>query len=233
MNLAITLKSATYLQKEFSSDEIKSILKNDIVFSFRTHKPFALLLFIHDVHKNFIQIHIADGTNVVLIYNFHQKIIVRKIDIGKILTNGHPVQIKIAHQQNHTLFTANKDFVVIPLMKAMKDNRESSSDTSLIEIENDQMIGFKSTVSKNQMFIGGIESSELIHSIPGFIGCIQGLMIGEQLLDLKQWATEIKEQNTTKSDHIKVGCKMLCDDMPCNNGGTCTEDWEHESTICD
>lgn len=241
---AITLKSPTYLRKEFSTDQIKTILKQDIVLSFRTHESYALLLFIHDGNRNFLQIHIADGRMVILSYNYHQKIIVRKIDIGRTLTNGQPVQIQIARHSNHTVFTVNKKNLIIPLMMqlVMKDNRESIhiDSSSMIENENDQLIGFKSEVviSKNQIFIGGIPDAdtELINSIPGFVGCIQGFRIGDRLFDLEQWATEIhqQEQNQTeRADRIKIGCKMLCDNIPCNNGGSCTENWQQETFNCD
>nr|XP_027200226.1 contactin-associated protein-like 4 [Dermatophagoides pteronyssinus] len=241
---AITLKSPTYLRKEFSTDQIKTILKQDIVLSFRTHESYALLLFIHDGNRNFLQIHIADGRMVILSYNYHQKIIVRKIDIGRTLTNGQPVQIQIARHSNHTVFTVNKKNLIIPLMMqlVMKDNRESIhiDSSSMIENENDQLIEFKPEVviGKNQIFIGGIPDAdtELINSIPGFVGCIQGFRIGDRLFDLEQWATEIhqQEQNQTdRADRIKIGCKMLCDNIPCNNGGSCTENWQQETFNCD
>ena len=88
-----------------------------------------------------------------------------------------------------------------------------------------------STWTQNEFIVGGVHSEEALSTIPSFVGCIQGLMIGGKLIDLQLMANQLN--GTDMSDRVKAGCKMLCDQMPCKNGGICTEDWEHESTKCD
>lgn len=212
---AITFKEKTYLKKEISSNAIRSILRENITLSFRTHEHSALLLYAHDIYNNFIRIYIVNGSSVVFSFNYYSKIVVQPITIGKLLQSGYPVQLKISRlHYNSTVFTVNKNSVVIPFsVKSTKDT-----------------LSFSDQVNNNELFIGGLDSND---SNSGFVGCIQGLMIGYQLIDLETMAKEIQAKNDSRKNMIKAGCKMLCDDLPCNNGGICTENWQNGSTNCD
>lgn len=115
---------------------------------------------------------------------------------------------------NSTVFTVNKNSVVIPFSaKSIKET-----------------LNFSNHIKNNQLFIGGLDNNE---SYSGFVGCIQGLMIGYQLIDLETMAKEIQAKNDSRKNMVKAGCKMLCDDLPCNNGGICTENWQNGSINCD
>ena len=114
------------------------------------------------------------------------------------------------------------------------------------------------TPQGGELLIGGLAPDSATTTLPAFVGCIQGLVVGGKLIDLQSMAkaevARIAEINkllstnnnstnnnnstdnsnsTVISSNVAAGCTMLCDLMPCKNGGTCTEDWATESTKCD
>lgn len=231
-NPGITFKEPTFLRKVFqNTSEIQAILEEDIVISFRTHQKYSLLLYIHDVNRNFLQLHLENGTSVVMTYNSLRKIVQRHIFIGSVLTSGNTVQVKIDRRyQNHTVFTANKNRVSIPYpVKFLKSHEDFGIDKSMPDL-----VLLKPTDSEewqqNEMFVGGVDKDSTISMIPPFVGCIQGLIANGKLVNLQEMASSLNAVNVTS---VKPGCKMLCDEMPCKNGGLCTEDWQNESIKCD
>ncbi|RWS30075.1 axotactin-like protein [Leptotrombidium deliense] len=82
------------------------------------------------------------------------------------------------------------------------------------------------------LFIGGIYSNDYNTTIPGFIGCIAGLVVDGKSVELKSL---LKGQNSsvTITGNVESNCEMYCDKNPCSNGGKCFEDWSNNKTLCD
>ena len=200
------------------------------MFSFRTYARSALLLYAHDMFNNFVQIHTENGTNVVFTFNWLRRIVRRDITLGSPLVSGQIVQVKIDRSyKNSTLFIVNQKSVFIPFPVAFM--KESSPDREWRAGLEFELVKRHSNWSHNELFIGGIHSEEATTSLLNFVGCFQGLKVGGVLIDLPFIVNQTND--TVLNSHVSPGCKMLCDKMPCKNGGTCTEDWEHESTKCD
>src|SRR5690349_9093563 len=108
------MKPSSIREMISSNREIRSILQQDIVLSFRTHAKFALLLYAHDTVNNFVQLHIENGTNVVFTFNYIRRIVRREIFLGTPLASGQTVQVKVDHSKNSTLFIVNQKTVYIP-----------------------------------------------------------------------------------------------------------------------
>lgn len=200
--------------------------------SIRTHSPYALLFYCRDVFNNFIQLHIANRSMLVYSFNYYRKVISQKINIGEELISGQTIQIKIAryHRNNTLVIVNNKSLILNYAVKLLKEKKQSWSHWPNNPYEN-QLVRIQDFDQQNEVFIGGIESTSLDNSLPGFIGCLQGLMIGDKLIDLEQTLNETSSNKTRRL--FKRGCRMLCDDQPCQNDGVCKEDWPNESIQCD
>ncbi|KAJ8305373.1 hypothetical protein KUTeg_015918 [Tegillarca granosa] len=92
--------STSYLEVDAPVDE--HLLKSNIILSFRTFKPSALLLYMYDELNNFVQLEIKGGTRLVLSYNHFEKIISDSIEIGG-LTNGQWRQVVIDGSLEHSV----------------------------------------------------------------------------------------------------------------------------------
>ncbi|KAE9550130.1 hypothetical protein FO519_006667 [Halicephalobus sp. NKZ332] len=70
--------------------------------------------------------------------------------------------------------------------------------------------------------------------IPIFLGCMKGLVVGDQFVDMRQGGVRPKDPEA-----IQFGCYTDCDSATCHNGGHCTYVWENRDprlrdlTSCD
>lgn len=164
-------------------------------------------------------------------YNSYRRIVRREISIGSLLTSGHTNQVKIDRRyQNHTVFTVNKNQISIPYPVRFLRPTESfwtSEDSTVLALLHPS---HSSEFDQNELFVGGVDKESVTSIIPPFVGCIQGVVVGGKLLNVKEMAASLNAVNMAS---VKPGCKMLCDQIPCKNGGICTEDWKNESIKCD
>lgn len=92
---------------------------------------------------------------------------------------------------------------------------------------------------KHVLLIGGtlenssevsVENKTITTPVPeiweGFVGCLQGLMLGNRLVDIQRMATEMSQHGNMTQ--VSPGCAMKCDLRPCQNGGICRELWGQE-----
>lgn len=67
------------------------------------------------------------------------------------------------------------------------------------------------------------------HLIEGYVGCLRGLMIDEDQIDLPRLASEANHEG---SKGVLPNCNMKCDYTPCKNLGICTEDFGKQESSC-
>lgn len=214
---------------------MKTILQKDIIFSFRTHSKWALLLYAHDLEGNFVHVHLEGGSRVIFTFSWLKRTVRCAIQVGSILVSGQTVQVKIdrSNNKNNTFLgflIVNQRSVPIsyPELFSKESTCSMGNEFQLIkQLESPSSSGTPSS----EVFVGGVPPGKFNSSLAGFVGCFQGLVMADKLVDLHRWVAQLN--GTVPDRHVKVGCRMLCDQMPCKNNGICTEDWENESTNCD
>lgn len=148
------------------------------------------------------------------------------IRVGNMSGAGQPVQVKIERQRLRTTLYVNGNSATIDKPILMLTNY-SSTPWSNPELELVRRVRPKSVVkSQSQVFLAYVDDLHMTR-LPGFTGCVQGLIIDNQLFDFNR-AHLIGE---FEGDY-KIGCKMHCDSFPCKNQGTCIEHWKEDRIIC-
>lgn len=139
--------------------------------------------------------------------------------------NGQPIQIKIERHRLRTTLYVNNNFATVESPMILMNNYSSWSNPDMKLI---RKIRLKNAIrSRSQVFLGNVDEGQYSTRLPGFTGCIQGLIIDNQLFDFNR-AHLIGE---FKGDY-KIGCKMHCDSFPCKNQGICVENWKEERISC-
>lgn len=82
-----------------------------------------------------------------------------------------------------------------------------------------------------QINLGGYDKETLLkvagrpQELPGYVGCMRGLQIGSNLVDLPQKVREIDKG-------VIQHCEMKCDALPCKHEGICIEDFRRQEHTC-
>jgi hypothetical protein len=222
---------SSYFPKLAEGKETNPILEKDIIISFRTHMSNALIFYANDYCNNFVQLHIENGTHVVFTFNTLNRVVRGAVKVGDILTSGNPIQIKVDRsQRSKSILTANDVSIIIDhpikfLTKYSQKPWKIGDEFELVKPARPPV----PIEAHNQLFLGGVDEVGATSQIQGIVGCLQGFVIGGKLFDLEAAANE---PSIVAIGQIKPGCKMLCDQMPCSNGGACTEDWKNSGYIC-
>lgn len=105
-----------------------------------------------------------------------------------------------------------------------------------------------------QVNLGGYDPDNLLlnlsnQTLPGYIGCIRGLQIGDTLIDLPA-KIQTNDNLSILFSLFQIGCfdyyylkisdmtgvlphcKMKCDALPCNHQGICIEDFRKQEHSC-
>lgn len=165
--------------------------------------------------------------------------------------------------RNSSLLMVNSKSVFIPYPTAVLRNVMEDEEINSVEHHSSESQWLKghefelvkrvsgawsstSAGARGELMVGGLAPDSATTTLPAFVGCIQGLVAGGHLIDLHSMASDQVQRsrlqgmatndtasNNSSSSNVAAGCTMLCDLMPCKNGGTCTEDWATESTKCD
>ncbi|XP_054154216.1 axotactin-like [Oppia nitens] len=222
---------SSYYQKLAEGKEVNPILEKDITISFRTHMANALIFYANDYMNNFVQLHIENGTHVIFTFNTMDRVVRGAVKVDDILTAGIPIQIKIDRSdRSKTVLMANDAYVVIKhsikfLTKYSQKPWKSGDEYELVKPARPPV----PIEAHSQLFLGGVDEVGATSQIQGIVGCLQGFMVGGKLFDLISAA---KEPSTVAIGQIRPGCTMMCDRIPCLNGGACTEDWKNNKVIC-
>ncbi|XP_064487198.1 axotactin-like isoform X2 [Ornithodoros turicata] len=205
------------------------VLKEDILLSFRTYQSEALLLYSFNHLNNFVQLHFEKRKRIVFTFNSQRQIVQGFVEAPDLAT-GKIIQVFVDRRANSTILYANGVNVTIPypisfLAKYYKDPWIEGEELELVKPAR----GTFESVPNSQMYLGGVDFMGATTNLPGLVGCLQGLRIGMEQVDLIKG---VADQNVTKGQ-IRPGCKMMCDSKPCQHNGLCVEDWKNNLTSCD
>ena len=222
---------SSYYQKLAEGRQVNPILEKDITISLRTHMANALIFYANDYNNNFVQLHIENGSHVVFTFNTYDRVVRGGVKVGEVLISGNPIQVKVDRsQRSKTIVTANDASIIINhavkfLSKYSQKPWKSGDEYELVKPARPPV----PIEAHSQLFVGGVDEVGATSQIQGIVGCLQGFTVGGKLYDLSAAA---KEPSVVAIGQIKPGCNMLCDRMPCQNGGACTEDWKNNQIHC-
>ncbi|KAG0430568.1 hypothetical protein HPB47_022576, partial [Ixodes persulcatus] len=205
------------------------VLAENILLSFRTYQSEALLLYSFNHLNNFVQLHFEKRKRVVFTFNSQRSIVQGFVEAPDLAT-GRIVQVFVDRHADYTVLQVNGNNVTIPhpavfLTTYYKDPWIQGEQLELVKPAR----GTFESVPNSQMYLGGVDFMGATTNLPGLVGCLQGLRIGNVQVDLIK---DVENQNVTKGQ-IRPGCKMMCDSKPCHHSGLCIEDWKNNLTSCD
>ncbi|XP_040076632.3 contactin-associated protein-like 5 isoform X2 [Ixodes scapularis] len=205
------------------------VLAENILLSFRTYQSEALLLYSFNHLNNFVQLHFEKRKRVVFTFNSQRSIVQGFVEAPDLAT-GRIVQVFVDRHADYTVLQVNGNNVTIPhpavfLTTYYKDPWIQGEQLELVKPAR----GTFESVPNSQMYLGGVDFMGATTNLPGLVGCLQGLRIGNVQVDLIK---DVENQNVTKGQ-IRPGCKMMCDSTPCHHSGLCIEDWKNNLTSCD
>lgn len=208
------------------------ILKGNLLVNIRTYDKKALIIYAHDNFNNFVHLYL-DSNEILYLYNYGNEIVNLSVT-NKDLTIGKSIQIAVIRKESSTELHVNEKNVTLDkgvlLLDTYSNKPWSNPEKEVLSPHRPPA----PTVSYFQINLAGYDSTNLLqvnnHTIDGLIGCVRGLKIGSNLINLPELENEA---------HIKDGvlndCQMYCDSEPCKNGGICTENFdkkESTSALC-
>ncbi|KAJ1361487.1 hypothetical protein KIN20_020746 [Parelaphostrongylus tenuis] len=228
-------------------DLLRNPLVDQTVISFRTDQSQALILFVHDHHNNFMQLHLSEEVNITLSLN--NEAIVSSCTVrarpGTEFSNMEWIQITIEHSTQLSTLVVEDDACSIHAtrklaQKPVKKFTNVFMDIVIIPVGLDSPADPKPFL---YTFIGGVEreshltdGSMLLRpvyqcAIANLFGCIRGMKTGGEVIDLRH-TLHGNRSNILKG--VRSGCDMGCDTLNCKNGGHCSVEWHNgEKLSCD
>lgn len=194
-------------------DPIQHIMTSNIYLNLRTYDSEALVLYANDHLNNFVQIHIEGGMRVIFLWNHGNKI--ERLEVAhKAINHGKPIQIAVTRNATHTVLHVNTESsslaVGIYLLHQYLSHPWINPELELFVPPRP----FAPVGYYYQLFLGGFEQGVLTpkpgNKIPGMLGCLRGLKMGNDV---------IKIIGAANMNDVLQGCKMVCDTKPCQNGG--------------
>ncbi|XP_042909251.1 axotactin isoform X2 [Parasteatoda tepidariorum] len=231
INAMTVVTPGSYYHHKNEGNETNPVLEKDILLNFRTFEKEGILLYAFDHYNNFVQLHFANK-KVYFTFNSDQTVYQLHAE-AQGLSKGLPVQIKVERQlQRTTLFVNDKnssaDVVIKFVGKYFRMPWRQNQELETVFPPR----GTYRTIDHNEMFLGHVGSGTSTNfTKSGFVGCIQGFMIGDKLFDLE--AAALTDNADAKNGDLAPGCAMLCDSLPCHNHGLCIEHWKDNTTSCD
>ncbi|XP_018318790.1 contactin-associated protein like 5-1 [Agrilus planipennis] len=236
-NALMFTQSESYVKRNYlATDEseekeaLKNIFQGQLLLNLRTYDQRALILYANDHLNNFVQIHIDNGIEVIYLFNYGNEIFNISVDHPD-LNTSRSVQLAVERYENYTTLHVNEKNKTIPIGVLLL---EEYSSKPWANPENEVLAPQRPPAPPTEYFqinIGGFEPESLIKIsdyspvLPGYIGCMRGLSVGEVLIDLPSKAKNIKSG-------VIEHCNMKCDEMPCKNQGLCIEDFQKQDHTC-
>ncbi|XP_050095320.1 axotactin isoform X1 [Anopheles aquasalis] len=233
----------SYLKRNYLSDaedlreereRLQSILNSSLLINLRTYDRHAFVLYANDQYNNFIHLFLTNQSEVVYLYNYGNDIVNLTIEHSE-LNNGRSMQVAVIRTEtNTTLFVNERNVTVDRGFKLLEDY----SNKPWSNPEHEVLSPHRPPAPPTKYFqfnIGGYDPANLLRpnqdtvELEGYIGCIRGLKIGENLISLREMATQ---NNAHVTDGVLNGCQMKCDAEPCKNGGICTENFVRQESSC-
>ncbi|KAG0727256.1 Contactin-associated protein like 5-3 [Chionoecetes opilio] len=211
-----------------------------LLLNFRTHATQGLILFTYDYLHNFLQLHLASPTQLVLLFNAGKTAMTLNVETtGEVVLNGgQSVQVVLERDTSTTslsvytsgtFFNASLDAGLLLLQDADYEQFPFGESTPL-----PAMVYYPHSFTRPgyffKVYVGSANDPQwdVRTELPGFVGCVRGLQVNSVPLSLRRLLDE------HPSEGVKKECSMVCDLQPCLNGGTCMEDFLYPSNFrCD
>ncbi|CAG9818527.1 unnamed protein product [Phaedon cochleariae] len=227
----------SYLRRNYltndTSDEktiLSRIFRERILVNLRTYEEHALIFYANDNLNNFVHLYIENGTQVIFLFNYDNEIHNITVDYPQ-LNSSESVQIAIERSENTTMMHVNDRNSTIPLgVKLLQEYSNKPWVNPAMEVLAPQRPPAPPT-EYFQLNLGGFDPETLLKVsgnrpvLPGYVGCLRGLQIGDNPIDLPS------RVNDTDSGVI-ANCNMKCDEVPCQHEGTCIEDFRNQRHTC-
>nr|AAD29408.1 AXO [Drosophila melanogaster] len=191
-------------------DVLKGILNQDILINLRTYDTNALVLYANDHYNNFVHLYISLNREIVFLYNYGDEIVNLTLLDDTLMASLKSIQVAIVRGEQETRMHVNEHSVSIDRGTLLLD-----------EYANKPWSNRKKRSCRPNVDAPALE---------GYIGCVRGLKIGAQLIDL----ADINERNIAPTQEgVLPNCQIKCDADPCKNGGTCQEHFAEQLSTCD
>lgn len=230
----------SYFKKIFVEDSagsltLRGILRENLLINIRTYDTHALILYAHDNFNNFIHLYIRNANEVVYLYNYGNEIVNLTVS-NRELNSGKSIQIAVIRGESSTILHVNQFNATIDkgvlLLEEYSNKPWANPEVEVLSPHRPPA----PTVSYFQLNLAGYDPSNLLrannNSLEGLVGCVRGLKIGNNLIDLPELA---KKSEAHESEGVLPDCQMNCDAEPCKNGGICTENFakkENSTVLC-
>lgn len=228
----------SYFKKNYlfnASNEEKSVyqdlLSEKLLLNLRTYDQHSLVLHANDHLNNFVQLYISTGSSMIFLFNHGDAIYNITVDYPG-LNSGKSIQIAIQRKEDETILHVNERNNSVPVgVKLLTEYSNKPWNNSEKEVLAPQRPPAPPT-EYFQVNLGGYDKENLLHVdeeapvLNGYIGCIRGFKIGENLVDLPS------QLDKNDSAGIIAGCRMKCDEVPCKNQGICIEDFQNNESSC-
>ncbi|CAG9857429.1 unnamed protein product [Phyllotreta striolata] len=225
--------SRSYLTNDTGRDksELSAIFAERILVNLRTYDTRALIFYANDHLNNFVHLYIDRGTRVVFLFNHDDRIHDVTVQYDK-LNTSQSVQIAIERGQNRTTVHVNDRNKTVQIGVKLL---EEYSNKPWVNPEMEVLAPQRPPAPPTEYFqlnLGGYDRESLLKTraypgdMEGYVGCLRGLQIGEELIDL---------QSKVDDDDIGItaNCQMKCDEVPCQHGGVCVEDFLNRKHTCE
>ncbi|MFH4975624.1 hypothetical protein AB6A40_002333 [Gnathostoma spinigerum] len=233
-------------------------LKERVVMSFKTDRSNALLLYVHDQYYNFMQLHLRDNIIIALTMNYNRT--VRQCQVITSLRNEYSkmrwIQVIIEQKDTGVELHVDGDTCEISGHRLLSPTLIEKFDIppEITDVTEPPVSPLRRSHANADLairrgplslfFVGGLPTENYrgtlnpIYrtSLPVLLGCVRGLMIGNEVIDMRNTAYWPVEKNA-----VKIGCDTGCEKLEgtCANGGHCSYKWEssndlnEELTTCD
>ncbi|XP_036336765.1 uncharacterized protein LOC118746897 isoform X1 [Rhagoletis pomonella] len=216
-------------------DIIKGILTENILINLRTYDTNALVLYANDHYNNFVHLYVSAGREIVFLYNYGDEIVNLTI-VDETVSSLNSIQVAIEREEHRTTMHVNEQSVSVERGMMLLDEY---SNKPWINPEKEVLSPHRPPAPPTEYFqfnIGGYDPANLLRpnldspALQGYIGCVRGLKIGTNLIDL----ADINERNISPTmDGVLPNCQIKCDAEPCKNGGICKENFAKQESTCD
>ncbi|XP_046578022.1 LOW QUALITY PROTEIN: contactin-associated protein-like 2 [Haliotis rubra] len=202
------------------------ILMDTIILSFRTFQSDALLLYAHDHLNNFVQLKLTGGNTITITFNSYKNIISDSITLkNEVLNDGQWQQVIAEHFYNFTRLHVHSETKVIQVKRYRLDKyARRPFDRSEKE---DVLMGRPMTEPAPfvNLYVGGVMDG--VTFIPSLKGCIRGLKIADNIINLGEKAREKGNYSVVHPE-----CEAGCYEKTCYEG-YCDEHWKDAEFKCD
>ncbi|XP_065086426.1 axotactin isoform X2 [Ochlerotatus camptorhynchus] len=233
----------SYLKRNYISDtesqreereKLRSILNSSLLINLRTYDRHSFVLYANDHFNNFVQLYLTNASQVVYLYNYGNDIVNLTVEHDG-LNNAQSIQVAIIRTEtNTTLFVNDKNVTIERGHLLLEEYWNKPWSNPELEVLSPHRPPAPPT-EYFQFNIGGYDPANLLkpnadtEELQGYIGCIRGLKVGDNLISLKEMALQ---NNAHVTEGVLDDCQMKCDAEPCKNGGICTEKFAKQESTC-